>query len=91
VECPRCGVVVELLPWAAGKSPITTIFPWYAATLAKLAKIDVLVLDDFLLAPMTDAERRDLLEILEDRYDRSSNCHHHPTADQVLARGLGTP
>ena len=28
----------------------------------------MLVLDDFLLAPMKDAERRDLLEVLEDRY-----------------------
>lgn len=36
------------------------------------AKLQVLVLDDFLLAPLKDAERRDLLEILEDRYDRSS-------------------
>jgi DNA replication protein DnaC len=35
--------------------------------LARVAKVDVLVLDDFLLAPMGDAERRDLLEILEDR------------------------
>jgi hypothetical protein len=32
----------------------------------------VLVLDDFFIAPLKDTERRDLLEILEDRYDRSS-------------------
>ncbi len=32
----------------------------------------MLVLDDFLLAPMSDVERRDLLEVLEDRYDRTS-------------------
>jgi DNA replication protein DnaC len=44
----------------------------YANALARLAKIHVLVLDDFLLAPMTDVERRDLLEVLEDRYDQSS-------------------
>ncbi len=44
----------------------------YGAMLARLAKLDVLVLDDFLIAPLKDAERRDLLEILEDRYDRSS-------------------
>lgn len=44
----------------------------YAKELARLAKIHVLVLDDFLLAPMTDVERRDLLEVLEDRYDLSS-------------------
>jgi DNA replication protein DnaC len=40
----------------------------YAATLGKLAKVEGAVLDDFLLAPMTDTQRRDLLEILEDRY-----------------------
>lgn len=44
----------------------------YTKQLARLAKIHVLVLDDFLLAPLKEPERRDLLEILEDRYDRSS-------------------
>jgi DNA replication protein DnaC len=44
----------------------------YTTLLARLARIEVLVLDDFLLAPMKDSELRDLLEILEDRYDRSS-------------------
>jgi DNA replication protein DnaC len=44
----------------------------YAHELARIAKIAVLVLDDFLLAPMSDVERRDLLEVLEDRYDTSS-------------------
>lgn len=40
--------------------------------LASLARIDVLVLDDWCLHPLTDIHRRDLLEILEDRYDRRS-------------------
>jgi DNA replication protein DnaC len=44
----------------------------YTQALARIAKMSVLVLDDFLLAPMTEIERRDLLEVLEDRYDRSS-------------------
>jgi len=44
----------------------------YAALLGKLSRIDVLVLDDFLLNPMSDSERRDLLEVIEDRYDRTS-------------------
>jgi DNA replication protein DnaC len=44
----------------------------YGATLGRLAKLDVLVLDDLLLAPLKDAERRDLLEVLEDRYDQRS-------------------
>jgi DNA replication protein DnaC len=37
-------------------------------TLAKLAKTKVLIFDDFLLSSPTDEQRRDLLEVLEDRY-----------------------
>jgi DNA replication protein DnaC len=38
-----------------------------------LARVDVLLIDDWGLAPVTDQERRDLLAILEDRYgDRST-------------------
>jgi len=44
----------------------------YASELGRLSRFDVLVLDDFLIAPMKDTERRDLLEVLEDRYDHSS-------------------
>jgi len=36
--------------------------------LARFARADVLVLDDFAMAPMSDTERRDLLEIVEDRH-----------------------
>jgi DNA replication protein DnaC len=42
----------------------------YAKLLDRLAKAQLLVLDDFGLAPLTDSERRDLLEVLEDRYGR---------------------
>lgn len=37
--------------------------------ISRLAKVRVLVLDDFGLAPLSDLERKDLLEIVEDRYD----------------------
>jgi DNA replication protein DnaC len=40
----------------------------YPKLLAKMAKTELLILDDWGLAPLADAERRDLLEILEDRY-----------------------
>lgn len=40
----------------------------YGRLLGKLARFDVLVLDDWGIAPFGDQERRDLLEILEDRY-----------------------
>ena len=44
----------------------------YSKLLAGLARADVLVLDDWCLHPLTDANRRDLLEILEDRYGSRS-------------------
>lgn len=37
-----------------------------------LAKVDLLMLDDFGLAPLSETTRRDLLEILDDRYDKKS-------------------
>ena len=40
----------------------------YTRFLARLARFDVLVLDDWGLAPVSDSDRRDLLEIFEDRY-----------------------
>lgn len=44
----------------------------YARLLARLAKVEVLVIDDWGLAPPTDRERRDLLEIVEDRHGNRS-------------------
>ena len=44
----------------------------YIRFLAQLARVDVLVLDDWALAPLQEAERRDVLEILEDRYGTRS-------------------
>lgn len=44
----------------------------YARRLGALAKLDLLVLDDWGVTPLTAENRRDLLEILDDRYDRRS-------------------
>lgn len=44
----------------------------YARTLAKLAQADVLVLDDLGLGTIKEVQRNDLLEVLEDRYGKSS-------------------
>jgi DNA replication protein DnaC len=44
----------------------------YAKLLTKLAKLNLLIIDDWGLTPLTPAERRDLLEILDDRYNRGS-------------------
>ena len=69
----------------------------YTQLLAKFAKLDVLVLDDFLIAPLNDSERRDLLEVLEDRYDKSSTVitsqvptkkWHEMLADPTIADAI---
>ncbi|NOQ42654.1 MAG: AAA family ATPase [Desulfuromusa sp.] len=44
----------------------------YGKLMLSYAKTDLLVLDDWGLTPMTDPQRRDLLELLEDRYGRKS-------------------
>ena len=70
--------------------------------LLRLAQIDVLLLDDFAMAPLKDSERRDFLEVCDDRYQRRSMiltsrmpvAHWHeqigdPTiADSILDRLL---
>lgn len=40
----------------------------YGKMMNKLAKTDILLLDDLGISPMTDSERRDLLEVIEDRH-----------------------
>jgi DNA replication protein DnaC len=70
--------------------------------LLRLAQVDVLLLDDFAMAPLKDSERRDFLEVCDDRYQRRSMiltsqmpvAHWHeqigdPTlADSILDRLL---
>ena len=40
--------------------------------LVRLARVDVLLVDDWAMAPLADTERRDFLEICEDRYQMRS-------------------
>ena len=65
--------------------------------LIKLARVDVLVIDDWGLHPPRDQERRDLLEILEDRYGQRSTIMtsqlptkqwHEHLADQTIADAI---
>jgi DNA replication protein DnaC len=44
----------------------------YRTVLGRIARVDVLVVDDFGVAPISDQERNDLLEVLEDRYGQRS-------------------
>ena len=38
----------------------------------RLGRVQLLVIDDFLLTPLSNQERKDLLEIAEDRYRSGS-------------------
>jgi transposase len=35
VDCQRCGVTVEMVPWCDGKNQLTTTYRWYLSTWAK--------------------------------------------------------
>jgi len=35
VDCPKCGVIVEEVPWSDGKSQLTTAYRWFLAGWAK--------------------------------------------------------
>ena len=65
--------------------------------LARLAKIDVLVIDDWAMAPLAESERRDFWEICEDRYQARSTVltsqlplsrWHEQIGDPTLADGI---
>jgi DNA replication protein DnaC len=63
----------------------------YVSALHKLAQVHVLVLDDLLISPMTESERRDLLEILEDRYDKNSTVITSQLPTKTWHEALGDP
>jgi DNA replication protein DnaC len=44
----------------------------YTTLMKKLLKTHLLLIDDFGLTPLTDSERRNLLEVIEDRHGHSS-------------------
>ena len=69
----------------------------YIRLLGKLARFDVLVIDDWALTPVQEPERRDFLEILEDRYGARSTIMtsqlppaqwHDALADPTLADAI---
>ena len=65
--------------------------------LAKLGRVDVVVIDDWAMAPLTETERRDFWEICEERYQRRSTVltsqfpvsrWHEQIGDPTLADGI---
>jgi DNA replication protein DnaC len=63
----------------------------YARLLARLAKVDVLVLDDWGLAPPNERERRDLLEIIDDRHGNRSTVITSQLDSKLWHDQLGDP
>jgi DNA replication protein DnaC len=63
----------------------------YGRLLGQLARIDVVVLDDFALVPLQEAERRDLLELLEDRYGTRSTIVTSQLAPPHWHAAIGDP
>jgi len=63
----------------------------YARLLSRLARTDVLVIDDFALAPLTAEQRNDLLEILEDRYGNRSTIFASQLEPKRYHEYLGDP
>jgi DNA replication protein DnaC len=55
----------------------------YARVLSKLSKHDLLILDDLGIGQLTEAQRHDLLEVLDDRYGHTSTLvtSQLPTAE----------
>ena len=65
--------------------------------LAKLSRIDLLVVDDWAMAPLTETERHDFWEICEDRYQTRSMIltsqlpvarWHEQIGDPTIADGI---
>lgn len=63
----------------------------YAKWLAQLAKTDVLVLDDWGLAVLTDENRRDLLEVFDDRHGSRSTIVTSQLPLEHWHEALGDP
>ena len=55
--------------------------------MAGWARIDVLVIDDFLLRPLRPDQAADLLEVIEDRVGLALDDRHEPAARGHVARG----
>lgn len=64
----------------------------YPRLLASLAKVRLLILDDWAITPMTADQRRDLLEVVEDRCGRASTlvASQIPVAEWHAAIGDAT-
>lgn len=59
--------------------------------LGRLAKVQVLIIDDFLLTPLAADERKDFLEIVEDRHQAGSTVVTSQCPLKQWHEGIGDP
>ena len=69
----------------------------YANVLARLSKVKLLILDDWLMAKLTADQRRDLMEVIDDRHQRGStvlatqiplDCWHEQIGDPTYGDAI---
>jgi DNA replication protein DnaC len=63
----------------------------YPRLLGRLARLDLLAIDDWLLAPLRDGERRDLIEVIEDRSETASTLIASQLPTKEWHAGIGDP
>jgi DNA replication protein DnaC len=63
----------------------------YERRLSALSRLDLLVLDDWAMTPLTEVQRRDLFEILDDRYDRHSTLVASQVPQEDWHETIGDP
>jgi DNA replication protein DnaC len=63
----------------------------YRSKLASLGHVDLIILDDWLIAPLADVHRRDMLEIFDDRYDTRSTMIASQLPVELWHQAIGDP
>jgi DNA replication protein DnaC len=63
----------------------------YGRLILRLARVDLLVLDDWGVAPLTPENARDLLDILDDRYQRRSTLVCGQAPEETWHGLIGDP
>ena len=60
-------------------------------TIEKFGKVQLLIIDDLLLTPLSDPERRDLMEIIEDRYGAAATVIASQCPTKDWHQNIGDP
>jgi len=90
-------VLYQRLPRLLHDIAVARLDGRYHKLMAPLGKCEVLVLDDLLISPLTTEDQRELLEIVEERYDRKATivtsqlpikAWHNAMQDPTLADAI---